>query len=338
MKAHDFKKKKQHQFWQQEFLNNCLLMNRSAHTIKNYNADLDKFFIWYECHYQKLITKMSAQIITEYKEFLKNGGIFNIVKKKSVLKNFVDIIGSLLFVKKSIPGALTQQPLAVASRKRHLSTLKNFFEFLKQTYEEQEKYFLRNPVKSKIHNIKLKDIDTKHTQMLDQSEWEILDDKIQSVEDRLMIQLMYYGGLRLHEVCHLATKDIDFENRALSLIRKGGKTHRLIPYQKSEIFYLSKLLSQKNPHHQYLFSRKTHSHQPASIRSMHNRIKNIFKKSGLSPSLTAHSFRKACATNYYLRTKDLLLVRDYLNHQDAKVTQTYIDQKTLNKRGHIAQI
>ena len=36
-------------------------------------------------------------------------------------------------------------------------------------------------------------------------------------------------------------------------------------------------------------------------------------------------FSEARATNLYLRTKDLLFVRDYLNHKDAKVTQTYID-------------
>ena len=45
----------------------------------------------------------------------------------------------------------------------------------------------------------------------------------------------------------------------------------------------------------------------------------ILKDSGCNGSLGPHSFRKACATNLYLRHKDLLLVRDYLNHKDAKV-------------------
>ena len=58
---------------------------------------------------------------------------------------------------------------------------------------------------------------------------------------------------------------------------------------------------------------------------------NILKKSGLPSSLTPHSFRRACATNLYIETRDLLLVRDYLNHHDAKVTQTYIDSTQLEK-------
>ena len=74
---------------------------------------------------------------------------------------------------------------------------------------------------------------------------------------------------------------------------------------------------------------------------MYNRIIKIFRKS-MCPSdeLTPHSFRKACATNLYEQTKDLLFVRDYLNHSDAKVTQTYIevleggkDKIKLNKLG-----
>jgi len=45
--------------------------------------------------------------------------------------------------------------------------------------------------------------------------------------------------------------------------------------------------------------------------------------------LTPHSFRKAFATQLYLKTKDLLYVRDYLHHSDAKITQTYIDKGSL---------
>ena len=58
---------------------------------------------------------------------------------------------------------------------------------------------------------------------------------------------------------------------------------------------------------------------------------SILTKSGLPSELTPHSFRRACATNLYIETKDLLFVRDYLNHHDAKVTQTYIDSTQLEQ-------
>ncbi len=335
-----FKKKKKHESWKQEFLDNCLHTNKSEHTLKNYNADIDKFFMWYECHHHQLITKMSPHVMTNYKAFLTTGGELKKNKKRGFLwvtKVFSIFMSKLLRRPAALERVLyLQMPLAVASRKRHLSTIKNFFEFLKQSYEETEKIFLINPVKSKLHNIKLKETDTAHTKIINKDEWKVLDRNTFKTEDRLLLQLMYYAGLRLHEVCQIKQSDFNFEQHSLSLSRKGGKRHLLTPYQRSEIFYLGQLIIQKNPEQKYLFGRKSSYpliERPASLRSMHNRVKQIFKKNQLSRDLTAHSFRKACATNYYLKTKDLLLVRDYLNHQDAKVTQTYIDQKTLSTYG-----
>ena len=66
--------------------------------------------------------------------------------------------------------------------------------------------------------------------------------------------------------------------------------------------------------------------RPISTRGMYGRISRILKRAGInSKGLGPHSFRKACATNLYIQTKDILLVRNYLNHKDAKVTQTYIE-------------
>ena len=65
------------------------------------------------------------------------------------------------------------------------------------------------------------------------------------------------------------------------------------------------------------------------IKSIYNWILRICLKSNVDSEITPHSFRKACATYLYFQTKDLLYVRDYLNHNDAKVTQTYIDSKLL---------
>ena len=58
----------------EEYLSNLRRLNKSEHTIKNYRADLLKFFSWVE-HDQKLkIEKVNGDIIGKYKEFLGNGG------------------------------------------------------------------------------------------------------------------------------------------------------------------------------------------------------------------------------------------------------------------------
>ena len=68
------KQKKQHQILIQKFLENCRQMNRSPHTIKNYQLDLEKFMLWYEAIHRTPLHKASAQTITQYNHFLKHGG------------------------------------------------------------------------------------------------------------------------------------------------------------------------------------------------------------------------------------------------------------------------
>ena len=92
---------------------------------------------------------------------------------------------------------------------------------------------------------------------------------------------------------------------------------------------MSYYLNQNNFISDYLFQNKTGN--PYSLKTFYNQIMKIILRSGVSEGISPHSFRKACATNMYIRTKDLLYVRDYLNHADAKVTQSYIDKATLSK-------
>ena len=97
---------------------------------------------------------------------------------------------------------ISQKPLAITSRRRHISTLKNFFEFLKQTHEDHSRLFKINPVKSKIHGIRLKEVDVNHTPIIKRADWKALNEVICRVRDRLMLYLLYWGGLRLENYPH----------------------------------------------------------------------------------------------------------------------------------------
>ena len=221
--------------------------------------------------------------------------------------------------------------MAVSSRKRHLSSIKNFFEFLKQYYEDKNGRFLINPVKEKIHGIKLKDFDIQHTPMLTKDIWNKLDEKLFRTKERLVIHLLYFAGLRLNELSNLRFQDFDFESHSLKVKRKGGKIHHFRPKRAQEIFYLLKI-HQKDCQTEWLFPSKDRNRR-ISNRTLYHYIKKLLTRVGAPTVISPHSFRKACATNLYLETKDLLHVRDYLNHADAKVTQTYIDKNSLIQSG-----
>lgn len=54
----------------------------------------------------------------------------------------------------------------------------------------------------------------------------------------------------------------------------------------------------------------------------------------IEKNITPHSFKRGAATTLYSETHDLLLVRDFCDHESVKVTQEYIDQvQDPNKSG-----
>jgi integrase/recombinase XerD len=333
----------QHQKWLAEFLHNCENSNKSPRTIINYRADLIKFIIWFETNYQGVpLNKAQAQTIGHYKEFLTQGkNNFDMTKlsNKNILKKIFSRFSFKLKKSSLNPNApLLTHPhlkglrLAVSSRRRHLSAIRNFYEFLKQSNEDQNKLFPSNPVKPKLHGIKLKEQDVESTKLLTAKDWEAIENSIYKIREKLIVSLLYWGGLRLSELCQLKIHNFDHTHQSVKFNRKGGYVHDLKLQNGNKIFSLLKIYLQQNPiQSEYLFCNK--KGRPISSRSMYTTIIKIFVKS-LCPTvgLTPHSFRKACATNLYKKTKDLLFVRDYLNHADAKVTQTYIEKQDFHQQ------
>lgn len=317
------------------YLHNLSRLNKSAHTIINYRADLVKFFTWIEHHERSKLSRANGEMIGRYKEFLASGGpVYKEVIRNPELRFLLwfKVIFEKARYKKRTERSLLffQPPMSVSSRRRHLSSLKNFFQYLKEVNEDNSEKFAKNPVKSKIHAISLKDIDVIPTKMLPREEFKLIEERTFRTKERLMLYLLYYGGLRLSELCYLKVSNFDRIAKIITFTRKGGSIHTLV-IQKEELIFknLDFYLAQNQLQSDFLFQNKVG--KAYSLKTFYNQVMKIILRAGISEDITPHSFRKACATNLYIRTKDLLYVRDYLNHADAKVTQTYIDKATLSK-------
>jgi integrase/recombinase XerD len=335
----------------QLFLESYRKQNKSLLTIRSYKADITQFMTWCEQRNLTDLRHVSPPQIEDYLSFLEKG------KSAEYSPNFSDSsslptllmrffawplfiwLRRSLLKQKIFAQALARFPLAVSSRKRHLSSLKNFFDFaVESNFRDPFKGFKQNPIRNKLHQIRLKEADVQPTPMLSREEWEKIDLFAHRPLDRVLVLILYYWGLRLHEVAGLYYEDLDFNNQSVSLKRKGGKLHHFRPHHWAEIQTLLKFIMAKEGRNQgpifpAAASKKNPQAQlrPMSERSLYHRVKRMILKAKLNQLISPHSFRKACATNLYLKTKDLMLVRDYLNHSDAKVTQTYIDQVTLEK-------
>jgi len=338
------------------YLSNCRSLNRSEFTILNYRCDLEKFIQWYENTYHSPLYKINGDVIGLYQQYLQGKTRKEIeeIKKKQRPHSFFKRISNIFsLLTRPVPPLLSTKGsshqlenfkdkstkeqifLSVNSRRRHLSSIKNFFEFLRQYHQDTSSKFQTNPVKSKIHAIKVKDVDIQNTPLLTKEHWQKIQKSTQLLSEELLVHILYWGGLRLQEVTELKVSYFDFPSFTLNFIRKGGLRHTLKIQKGEKIFgMLQSYINYYNLEKEsFLFFNKKGKNY--TTRSMYNIIGKIFRRANIKDPISPHSFRKACATNLYLKTKDLLFVRDYLNHSDAKVTQTYIDKKALYEHSHL---
>ena len=169
-----------------QYLKNLEQQNKSKNTIKSYENDLIQFLEWLNLIKKKdLKTSRQKRLLTIY--------LFYQMEEKSKVSSFIEkckfwiltifLFGLYKYSKKTVT-IKRVMPLGVNSKKRHtLSCIKNFFEFLKQSHEGKSKKYQFNPVKDKLHGIKLKEIDIEHTYPLLPNHWQSINDTLYRVEE-----------------------------------------------------------------------------------------------------------------------------------------------------------
>jgi integron integrase len=178
----------------------------------------------------------------------------------------------------------------------------------------------------------------------------------------IMGQLLYGSGLRLNECLTLRVKEIDFENRTITL--RNTKTNRdrvtclaeaVIPELKLHLekvraqwvediskgygeVELPYALERKYPKAayawgwQYIFPAVGFSTDPRSghIRRHHifetsiqRAVKDAATKAGINKHVGPHTFRHSFATNLLQSGCDIRTVQELLGHKDVKTTMGY---------------
>jgi integrase/recombinase XerD len=307
----------------QKFIDNEAQRNKSPATLLNYRKDLEAFIRWIQRKNYPLMD-VGPQTIGQYGSFLTGRPETQAPAPWWSPRRWWP------WRTKSPPTEI-RLPLAPASRRRHLTSLKMFFRFIIDSQQGRRPKLIKNPVSS-IHSIKLKDIDVQHTKRLTRQDFDTLVRTHKGIKEQFILHMLFLVGVRLAELCALKVEDFSEELGTIRLLRKGGSIHHLKIHSAEQIF----LLFRKYCYSYHILSgplffdlKLRHDPKRASVseRSMYGYIRRLLKKAlpSTHQDLGPHSFRKGCATEIYAATKDLLLVRNYLNHKDAKVTQMYID-------------
>ena len=279
--------------------------------------DLCRLFLHFITHTKKLSTHSLKAYKTDLQEFFefkdsshKQEKIIVTVKNKKALEKQIK---TLIEEKTN-----KQLKLANSSRGRKLAVVRSFIKWLaEKNYIEEDFRFLFKSPKNSYRVPSFLSVDEVFS-ILEMFKKE----KIKAI-DKALFFLLYGGGLRVSEACHLKNKDINWLNRTLQITGKGNK-QRLVSLPEQVFKQLESLKSNKT----YLFGSA-----PLFERKAYDIIRAIGKKAGLLKPLHPHALRHSFATHMLLGGSNLRMLQKLLGHNSLTATQkyTHLDLTHLSK-------
>jgi len=148
-------------------------------------------------------------------------------------------------------------------------------------------------------------------------------DALTAWRDRLAMELLYGGGLRVSELVALDYGAIDLESGVARVVGKGGK-ERLCPLGRVALAVLARFRAefapQAGPATPVLVNR---SGRRMTVREVQLMLKRHLAYAGLPLDLTPHKLRHSYATHLLNAGADLRLVQELLGHAQLATTQIY---------------
>ena len=178
----------------------------------------------------------------------------------------------------------------------------------------------------------------------------------------VIAQLLYGAGLRISEALRLRVKDLDFDQRQITVFCGKGMKSRLVPMPENLVAGLQALLVDRRVLHdldvsdgiasvwlpdalerkfasargefrwQFLFCSNRHSQDPRSGRrhrhhlhrdSFAAALRKAVNAAGLLKYVTSHTFRHSFATHLLQAGTDIRTVQELLGHSDVSTTMIY---------------
>ena len=141
--------------------------------------------------------------------------------------------------------------------------------------------------------------------------------------DRLVMELLYGGGLRVSELTGLNYNAIDFSNGSARVLGKGKK-ERICPLGAVAMAVLKKFRDD--------YARNTDAAAPVIVTARHERmpvravqllVKKYLALAELPMDITPHKLRHSYATHLLNSGADLRAVQELLGHASLTTTQIY---------------
>lgn len=218
---------------------------------------------------------------------------------------------------------LEKEHMSPATVSRSVAALRSFFQYL-----VREKKLKADP----SGQLKPPKVEKKAPAILTVEEVDLLmrqpdTGTAKGIRDRAMLELLYATGIRVSELIHLKTGDVNLNMGYIACADQGKD--RIIPFGETAgravKAYLetarSSLLKGKDS--EYLFTNCTGS--PMSRQGFWKVLKGYVADAGIVTDITPHTLRHSFATHLLQNGADLKSVQEMLGHSDISTTQMYLN-------------
>jgi integrase/recombinase XerC len=262
--------------------------NASAHTIRNYKADLDQFVAYFtapDCDPPEI------------------GSIDTLALREWL-------------------GSLHRQNLSSVTLRRKLAAVRSFYRHLQRerVIETNLAKLIRTPKtpKTLIPSV----MSAEHVNTLVDAVPNADEDRPHPERDVAIFELLYGCGIRVSELVGLNLDDLDFSDRWI-LVRGKGRKERQVPFGGKAAAALERCLAVRKPVADERAVFLNHHGRRLTDRGARNIVKFYSSLILGDSSVHPHSFRHAYATHLLADGADLRCIQELLGHARLSTTQKY---------------
>lgn len=262
--------------------------------------------------YSKATVTSYSEHLSYFNGWLKDSGIGDLKQITA------DVIGNY-------QAFVWQKPLAAETKAVYMRAVKRLFEHLVESNQ-----LLVNPaegiVETNRKNRKLAPVLSQGQikRILEQPNLSITT----GLRDRAVLEVLYATAIRRGELLNLHVYDADLKDKVLYIRKTKNRVQRVVPLTKSAVAHVKEYLThirpkwaKKVPKQRKLFLINTgKALNGAALQAM---IRKHRIDAKIKQPVSAHTFRRTCATHMLRSGADIRYVQALLGHRSLKSTQVY---------------
>ena len=156
--------------------------------------------------------------------------------------------------------------------------------------------------------------------VMSQEEVKQLFGVVDNLKHKLMLMIIYGGGLRVSELVNLRKDDIHIDRMQLFVKGGKGKKDRYTLFSKKLLVWLQQYVKAYHPVY-WLFEGQDYGQY--SVRSVQAVFRQAVSRAGVNPYATVHTLRHSFATHLLENGTDLRYIQELLGHASSKTTEIY---------------